>query len=282
MKLPVMSTEMKNLSIICLCLIIILSFTGCDKNDSFHDPATGKYLYILNGESDTVCSNFYDKNGLLIKSISHDNAHTPGENAELSYTYNSDNLLVKKTGYIPGIMYMSSYQGAIGKEVKSVYEYDSDKRLSKITTDFHYPEFADIDYSMTQTFEYMDDKVIEYNGRTTGESTLKTEYLFNKKGNIHTKFYYYKSDADSFRITNMEEFTYDNYRAPYQVEPTPKSKNNVLSYKITHYQNDGQGIYSKSSTTEYINEYEYNINGYPEKQSITYPNGYVEIRIYKY
>ncbi len=265
-----------------LFLIIVLSFTGCDKKDSFHDLASGKYIFIFNENDDTICSNFYDENGLLIKSISHDNAYSPGENAELNYTWNSDNLLIKKTGYIPGIMYMSSYQGAMGKDVKFVYEYDSDERISKITAAFHYPGFADIDYSTTQTFEYTKDKVIEYNNHAQGEITSKTEYLFNNQGNIQTKFYYYKTEADSFIMTNMEEFTYDNNKAPFQVEPAPKSKNNVLSNKITYYQSNGQGIYSQSYTSEYLTEYEYNIHGYPEKQSITYPNGYTETRIYKY
>ncbi len=273
---------MKNLIKKYLCLLIILSFAGCDKNDSFHDLVTGKYIYILNEASETICSNSYNKNGLLIKSISHDIAYSPGENAELNYIWNLNNLLVKKTGYIPGIIYMSSYSGAEGKDVKFIYEYDENDRLSKITTYFHYPDFPEIDYTTIQKFEYANDKVIEYNGNTPEEITLRTEYLFNNNGNIHSKLYYYKTEADSFIMNNMEEFTYDNNKTPFQAEPTPKSKNNVLTQKVTYYQSNEQGIYSQSYTSEFSNEYEYNIYGYPEKMIITYPNWNKETRIYKY
>ncbi|MBP7508166.1 MAG: hypothetical protein KA807_10115 [Prolixibacteraceae bacterium] len=282
MNSPVILSNMKTMIKTCISLFIILSLAGCDKNDSFHDLVSGKYIFIFNEVNDTICANSYDKIGLLIKSISHDDAYSPGENAELNYTYNSNNLLVKKTGYIPGIMYISSYQGAMGKEVKLIYEYDENDRLSKITTFFHYPDFPEIDYTSIQTFEYFDDKVIEYNGNTPEEITLRTEYLLNDKGNIQTKLYYYKSEADSFILNTKEEYTYDNYKTPFQAEPTPKSKNNVLTNKITYYQSDEQGIYYQSYTSDFSNEYEYNINGYPEKMIITYPNWNKETRIYKY
>ncbi len=273
---------MKSLFKILISFFLILLFTQCDKNDLFHDAPSGKFIYILNQDSDTICSNYYDKTGLLKKSISHDNSYSPGENAELNYTYNSDNLITKKTGYIPGIMYMSSMQGAMGKDVSFKYEYDTNDRLLKITGDFHYSGYSNIDYTTIQTFEYMNDKVIQYNSNAQGEVSLKTEYLFNNKGNIHTKFYYYRSVTDSFIMNNMEELTYDDYKAPFQVEPTPHSKNNVLSNKLTYYQSNEEGIYYQSYTSEYLNEYEYNIHGYPEKQTITYPNGLIEVKNYKY
>jgi hypothetical protein len=73
--------------------------------------------------------------------------------------------------------------------------------------------------------------------------------------------------------------TYDKKPAPFNTEPGPKSKNNMLSKIMTSYNYDENGNRSNSYTSSYKYEYTYNSDGFPESQTETLPN---EIKITKY
>lgn len=266
--------------------IVLVFVSGCDKCELFGSEMAGKIKEIQNSDKEIIGKNSYDCEGALKKSWYREDYFSAGEKREYNYTYNSKGLLIEKKGYEPGIMYLSSYIGAMGKDVDYTYEYDSEERITKIRVDFNYDGGMDFDYSQQTTFEYPEELVVV--GATTvlnpiaNSITSYVEYRFNSNGNIEKTIGYYMTSATEKIITNETLFTYDSNHSPYTVEPAPKSINNKLTKTISLYsydENDNQGI-ADVSVCKY--EYTYTVDGYPESQIENYSNGTRIINYYTY
>ena len=272
-----------------LLIAFALSFVlwSCNNDDDFTYPNEGKIKTILDSDSKVISTFTYSEEGFITKSVTHEGFYLIGENEELDYIYDSDHKLIEKHGYEPGITYMSSMTGAMGKDVVYKYEYDSKKRLSKVTKTYDYDnKYPDLDYTTVSTYNYPEEgKIIELFSviNTAGNSTLtSTEYIYNKDGNIETKLILVTIGNEVQRLNTEEVFIYDTKKAPYQVEPTPQSKNNVLSHTSTTFNYSESGVRSVAYSSTFIYSYTYNSLGYPESMSKTMPNGIVEVRKYSY
>lgn len=235
----------------------------------------GKIKKIENEEHRLIGEFSYDKQGNLKSSWSKQEFYTPGKKEEYNYTFNEHQLLVKKEGFQPGNMIMSSMIGAADKNVNVVYEYDDQDRISKVQTDFEYPDNEVLDFGTQLKFEYQATGEVKtvYNtidelANSVGPQSI---YIINAEGNIESIASYYSMD-DELRLTSKEEFTYDSNPAPYDPEPGVQSVNNVLSKKLTSYNYDEAGHQSLAYSSEFTYEYEYNSNGYPIKVVETRPN----------
>lgn len=260
---------------------------SCNNDDDFTYPSEGKIKTIVGSDSKVISTFTYSEEGFITKSVTRQAFYSIGEKEELDYIYDSDHKLIEMRGYEPGILYMSSMTGAMGKDVVSKYEYDSEKRLSKVTKTYDYGnKYPDLDYTTVATYNYPEEgKIIELFsivGMAANSTMTTTEYYYNKDGNIETKLILVTIDNEVQRLNTKEEFTYDTKKAPYQVEPTPQSKNNVLSHKSTTYKYSESGVRSEAYSSTFIYSYTYNSLGYPESMSKTMPNGIVEARKYRY
>jgi len=272
--------------IIALIVSAILS-SCCKTDDDFIYPDEGKIKTIVGSDSKVISTFIYSEDGLITKSVTHEYFYMTGENEELNYTYNSDKMLIEKSGFEPGILYMSSMTGAMGKNVVYKYDYDSKKRLSKLTKTYDYGnEYPDLNYTTVTTYNYPEeDKIIEIFNviNMAGNSIVTTtEYQYNKDGNIETKLLFVTINNEVQQLNTKEEFTYDTKKAPYQVDPTPQSKNNVLSHTSTVYNYNEAGVRSEAYSSTFTYTYTYNSLGYPESVSKTMPNGIVDLRKFYY
>jgi hypothetical protein len=276
---------MKPISLFAFLLSILL-FTCCNKVEYIPSSSEGKIIEILNEKEQIIGKNIYDRNGLLKESWYKEDFYTPGEKAEHTYQYDSNNRLIKKNGYEPGIMYMSSITGAMGKDVDYSYEYDSKGKFERMRVDYDYDLKYNADFSRQTTFQYTEESVvisttniIDPLGNSLGSSI---EYHFNSKGNIEKTIEYYMVSATEKRVTSETQFTYDTKKAPYNSEPMPYSKNNVLKKTITAFNYDDAGNQSSTHTSVYTYKYTYNDDDYPVSQAETLPNGIVIIKYFKY
>jgi len=268
--------------------ILVPSFffiNGCEQGeDLFSNKNVGKIKTIQNEEKQVIAENTWEK-GLLTESWQIDEAFTPNEKAEFTYSYNKEGLLTKKMGYLPGIMYMSSMTGAMGKDLTVTYEYDDQSRVKKIRTEYDYGEMEDINYSTLQEFDY----TVENRVRIThffihpaaNSIPSYSDYFFNEQGNIE-RMEVYTLNGEENRITSMESYTWDSKKAPYNNEPGLHSKNNKTKRVQTAYNYDEAGRQSVAYTSEFSYEYTYNSEGYPVSQTETWPNETVFIRYFNY
>jgi hypothetical protein len=269
-----------------LAIIILISLLpGCNKGD-YSPSSKGKITEILNDEELTIGKNSYDQDGLLKKSWFEEDFYTPGERAEYTYTFDSENRLTKKSGYEPGIIYMSSITGAMGKDVDYSYEYDSKGNLEKMRVDYDYDEKYSTDFSRQTTFQYPEKSIVistTNNIDPLGNSLSNgIEYHFNSKGNIEKNVSFYMISTTEKRIISETTFTYDDKKAPYSFEPLPSSKNNVLKETTTVYNYDDAGNQSIAYTSVYLFEYTYNNDEYHDSQTEILPNGTKIIKYFKY
>jgi hypothetical protein len=140
----------------------ILLLPGCNKQEINPDPSEGKITEILNEGKKTIGNFIYDQNSLVIDSWFKEDFYLLDEKAEYSYSYNSENQLIQKTGYEPGIIYMSSMTGATGKNVVYRYEYDEKGRIEKVTVDYDYKSNLILNFSRIKTYQYPEkDLIIE-------------------------------------------------------------------------------------------------------------------------
>jgi hypothetical protein len=274
--------------ILIIALAVSATISGCCKTDDyFVYPDEGKIKTIADSDSKVISTFIYSEDGLITKSATHEYFYMTGENEELNYTYNSDKMLTEKSGFEPGILYMSSMTGAMGKDVVYKYEYDSEKRLSKVTKTYDYGnKYPDLNYTTVATYNYPEEgKIIELFsivGMAANSTMTTTEYYYNKDRNIETKLILVTIGNEVQRLNTKEEFTYDTKKAPYQVEPTPQSKNNVLSHKSTTYNYSESGVRSEAYSSTFTYSYTYNSLGYPISMSKTLSNGIVELRKFYY
>jgi hypothetical protein len=277
---------MKPISFLAILFTISL-LQGCNKWEYIPSSSEGKILEILNEEEQTIGKYIYDRNGLVKKSWFEEDFYTPGEKAEYTYKFDSNNRLIKKSGYEPGIMYMSSITGAMGRNVDYSFEYDSKGNIEKVRVDLDYDDKYNADFSRQTTFQYPEDSVvisttniIDPLGNSLGSSL---EYHFNAKGNIEKTNEFYMVSATEKRVTSETIYTCDTKKAPYSFEPLPSSKNNVLKKTITVYNYDEAGNQSIAyPSSVYTYKYTYNDDNYPVSQAETMPNGIVIIKYFKY
>jgi hypothetical protein len=267
-------------------LVSILLISGCNKMEYYPPQSEGKISEVLDKEENTIGKYTYNKNGLVKESWFEKDFYSPGEKAEYTYTFNSDELLIRKKGYEPGIMFMSSITGAMGKEVEYTYEYDDNGRIEKITTEYDYDIKFDCDYKTINSYEYPNDSTIIESVRIVNQVANSinshNEYQFNSSGNIAALLTYYNISDDKARITTKTEYTYDNMKAPYNFEPQPTSKNNILKKTITTINYDNAGNQNNTFSSVYTYKYTYNDNDYPISQTETLPNGTEIVKYFKY
>jgi len=267
-------------------LVVALLFTGCNKMEYNPPQSEGKITEVLDEEENTIGKFIYDKNGFVKKSWFAEDSYTSGEKAEYTYTFDSEKRLIKKSGYEPGIIYMSSMIGAMGKDVVYSYEYNSNGQVEKITVDYDYPESTDLDFKRIYSFQYPSDSIVieAMNNIDPAANSINShnEYQFNSSGNIAAMLTYYNISQDEARINSKTECTYDNEKAPYSFDPQPSSKNNLLKKTITVYNYDTAGSQSIAYTSVYRYEYTYNNDNYPISQTETLPNGTEIVKYFKY
>ena len=273
-----------------IILVQLLFLTACQEWDTYSESGTEGLLKKVENENHEVIGEYTYKKGLLKESWNHSDYFMNDKNETYSYTFDENNLLIKKEGFQPGNMLMSSMTGAMDKDVSIAYEYDSDDRISKIITDYSYDENEELNYTITQNFEYPEDrKIITYgiyssayfDPSVASYIILKTCYSLNTDGDIETIEVYYDTNTGK-RITSFEQDTYDNHWAPVNHEPQVYSKHNVLKKEIIVYNYDDDGNQSVSYESEYNYEYEYNSKGYPTKVTETWPNEIQNIKYYYY
>jgi hypothetical protein len=164
-------------------LLPIVLLSGCIKTEYDPDQSEGKITEILDEGKKTIGIYYYDQSGLVIESWFGDNSYTQGEKAEYTYSYNSEKQLIHKTGYEPGIIFMSSFTGALGKKVDYNYEYDSKGRVEKVKVDYHYESEMVLDFSRVTSYQYpSSEKTVEtpvINDPAVNYVPVFTEYRFN-------------------------------------------------------------------------------------------------------
>jgi hypothetical protein len=266
--------------------VVALLLPGCNKMEYNPPQSEGKIIEVLDEEENTIGEFTYNKNGLVKESWFVEDFYTTGEKAEYTYTFDSENRLIKKSGYEPGIMYMSSITGAMGKEVEYTYEYDDNGRIQKITTEYDYDIKYDCDYKLIDSFEYPNDSTIIESIRIVNQVANSinshNEYQFDPSGNIATMLTYYNISEDEARINTKTEYTYDNKKAPNSFEPQPSSKNNILKKNITMFNYDEEGNQTVVKPYSYSYKYTYNDDDYPISRTETLPGGTEIIKYFKY
>jgi hypothetical protein len=276
---------MKSFKVIYLLSLILLAF-GCNKEESDKANLIGKIIETQNGDRKIIGKNSYDNNGLLKESWFEEDFYSLNEKREYTYSYNSDGQLIKKEGYEPGNIFMSSYTGAMGKVVDYFYDYDSLGRVLKIKVDYTYQSNLNLDFSQQATFLYPEDSIVivATNIIDPVANTVSgyLEYDYNSKGNIEKATYYNMFSPNEKRILYETEYTYDSKKAPFCIEPGPLSKNNKLTETITYYYYDEIMNQSKSEPSIFTYEYTYNADDYPVYQVETSSNGIKKINYFIY
>lgn len=266
--------------------LILMTTTNCEKWDPAPDiDSNGLIARIENEEKETIACYEYNKNGTLKSSWEIYDYFYLGKKAEFTFEYNENNKLLKKTGYEPGNMIMSSMTGAMGKEVTLTFEYNANGKIVKKKVDYNYGEFPEINYSMNFSFEYPDEQiVVETTTNINNDPNRiagKRVYQFNNKGNIETIISSY-FDGETERTSTIEELTYDNKKAPVSFEPAPKSKNNITEKLIKACNYNENNVQTVAYTQLFKYEYTYNSNDYPEKIIETYPSTHFNTKHYFY
>jgi hypothetical protein len=267
-------------------LVVFFLFPGCIKMEFNPPQSEGKISKVLDEEENTIGKYTYNQNGLVKESWFETDFYSPREKAEYTYTFDSEKRLIRKKGYEPGIMFMSSITGAMGKEVEYTYEYDNNGRIEKITTEYDYDIKFDCDYKTINSYEYPNDSTIIESVRIVNQVANSinshNEYQFNSNGNIAAMLTYYNISKDEARITTKTEYTYDNMKAPYNFEPQPTSKNNILKKTITTINYDEAGNQINTFSSGYTYKYTYNDDDYPISCTETLPGGTEIIKYFKY
>jgi len=259
---------------------------GCQLDDNeIVTDAKGLLKRVDDEKGETIAEYTYQRNGTLITSKEFNDFYSPGKHAEFKYTFDNEGRLTAKNGFEPGNMVMSSMTGAMDKYVTIGYEYDSENRISRIHSSYHYDELPDIDYETNLAFEYPDHRMVRtsFNHIRAEANTIisSTDYLFDKNGNIEELISYY-SENNVKRITYKETYTYDDQNKPFDFNPGPQSVNNVLSKMMTAYNYDDKGTQSVAYESEYTYEYTYYRNGYPKSVAEIWPNEMVNTKYFYY
>jgi hypothetical protein len=265
--------------------LLISLLTGCERFESNPDFSKGKIRKILNKDEQTIGEFKYDNLGIVKESWLEEDFYTPGEKAEYSYTFDSKNRLIKKTGYEPGIMFMSSITGAMGKNVVYSYEYDDIDRIERITVDYDYKGYLDLNYSYNFSYEYPDNSSIiesaNFVNPLANSIANYNQYHFNSNSNIDEMLTYNYVSGDK-RISSKTEYEYDKKNAPFSFDPKPISKNNVLKKTITTYSYDDSGNQIVANPSVFTYEYTYNEDDFPISKTETSPNETVIIKYFLY
>ena len=274
-----------------IIIIQLILLAGCQNWDANPELSTEGFLNKIENGSHEVIGEYTYINGILTESWYHNDLFMNDKNEEYTYTYNSDNQLTEKEGFLPGNLLMSSITGAMDKNISVLYEYDAENRISKIVTSFEYDkESTDLNYKTTLNFEYQEvGEVITfeafssalYNPALANSVISKTKYKINKNDDIETVEQYNETNTGNI-VTSLEEYTYDSNLSPVIPEPGVHSAHNVLMKKITVYNYDNQGNQSIGYVLEYSYNYEYNSKGYPSKVTETWPNQVQHIKYYYY
>lgn len=270
-----------------ISLLLITLFISCNSilDDSIYDTH-GLLSRIENEDHETITKYKYNRDGTLKSSESYSSIYYPNKHDSYRYSYDKNGKMIKKEGFQPGNMNMSSIRGAADANVRTQYKYNNEELIESVTSDVEFEDFSDIDYTTHLNYEYPNkDTVIEgfnlVDPRANSLSTKK-EYHYNNVGNIVEVITFYEPNIEAKRILSREEYTFDNKKKPIQFEPILQSANNMLSMTITVYNYDEAGNQSTAYTSVYSYEYEYTKNDYPEKVSETFPNEYTEIKYYIY
>ncbi|MCF8359541.1 MAG: hypothetical protein K9H26_12335 [Prolixibacteraceae bacterium] len=274
------------IQILTMFFLSIIFFSACEKDE--YDPALsseGKISSIEN-EAHEIIARYAYKDGRLVKSWNINAAFHPDEKEEFEYKYNSKGLLIEQKGYQPGIIYMSSLTGALGKDLEIAYKYDDFDRLEKVETKTDYGDkYDDLNRTHYQECEYPDEKTVRitsYSADPLANSINGClEYFFDDNENIEKIESYYYVDQEK-RLSYIEEYSYDSKLAPFNISPGPKSKNNMTKKEVTAYNYDEAGNRSVAYTSTYNYEYTYNSLGFPTSKTETYPNETVIVEYYNY
>lgn len=268
-------------------VIAFFVFNACEKWDPLDQIDTnGLIEKTEDNQGKTIAQFEYNDNGTLKSNWETATFFMPNKKAEYNYKYNNEGLLVSASGFEPGNMIMSSLIGASDHKLDITFNYFDDGLLKEKTINFYYEEFPEIDFTRNYTYDYPSkETIIETITTNSGSYSYtmgKNEYLFNNKGNIEKETTYNTFDDGIERIISVNEMLYDNKNAPFNQEPIPKSKNNVIEKNIIAYQYNDNTTQTVAYTNTYYYDYEYNKNDYPTKTTETMPSKHVIIKYYQY
>lgn len=265
-----------------IILVIIAALTSCDVDQLNPDVDKNGLIKKIEDETGEVVAQYnYNPDGTLKTSWFHMDVYMHGENEEYEYQYDSNQRLTEKEGLEPGNMIMSSMTGASKKEVRVTYEYDNYDRLIKLNKVYAFDN-SDWDYEISTVFKYPENNVItEHVVHAGGDVESVSEWKFDENGNIF-EVEHLTVENDVRRLNSKEFRTYDDKKVPFNFEPLPTSKNNLIEKEIVVYDYNDAGEQSVSYTSTFVYSYEYNADGFPTKETETYPNKIEKVKIYTY
>lgn len=248
-------------------IAISISFSSCKKQKTLvenikHYP---KKIINYNSENQLLEGDYtiytYNENNLLVRKTYRNESNSPPIVISSSYTYeyNSDNNVIK------------SYEDEFFRFYLT-YEYNSNKRIKKVTS--YEKDYNDnFEIESWQTFEYDESgRLIRINSFTgMGFNDSYKIYEYDNKQNI-TKIVGYKIFDNNISKVTEDNYIYDNKNSISNNISTPKigidiSNNNIIQKEYNYFDEDGNITFTQ--TFSYT--YEYNDHNYPIKK--TYNSG---------
>jgi len=276
----------KPLFLLITSLLLAIVLTNCEKDCEFdYFNSESKVKKVLDEDYTTIAEYNYNIQGQLKSMWNKPFLSLSDKKAEFEFVYDTNGMLIEQNGFMPGDPIMSSFQGAMGKNVSVKYIYNKEGKLSKRTTNYSYDN-DELNFSQEMHYIYPSDFIFEiknyysYMNDTTGY--YRTEFHVDKRGNIVEIKSFSKEKAKLERMYYFEKYTYDDKLNPFRTTfiPEMSSANNVLTIEKFYFGPDG--VPSNIIPSVFTYEYEYNSNGYPTKQTLTNSNETVQIKYFKY
>lgn len=276
----------KPLFLLITSLFLALVFTNCGKDSEFdYFNSESKVKKVLDESHTTIAEYTYNQKGQLKSMWEKPFFTSADDKAEFEFVYDTNDMLIEQNGFMPGNPIMSSFQGAMGKDVSMKYIYNKEGKLSKVTTSYSYDDDK-LNFLHEIHYAYLSDSIFEirsyysYLNDTTGY--YRIEFHVDKKGNIFDIKQFSKEKAKLERMYYFEKYTFDDQINPFRTTfiPENRSVNNILTKKAFYF--GPEGVPSNINPSVFAYEYEYNSNGYPTKQTLTNPNKTVQIKYFVY
>jgi hypothetical protein len=226
------------------------------KSVSSNGTIVHKYLYDLSGKIVEENSKYYFKRYLYSETDRLIKVESAFDRSGLS----SSAMPVERTEF------MTSQNSTV--DSYSLYEYDKERKLSKI--EHYFNETGNgFEYRSMQTFEYEGSYIKKVNlHEPKGQITSYRVYTYDKHGNVTNEKYFSCNFSSDYKLISETSFLYDNYKNPYRIFNILGSPglfanvNNIIETNtIRHEDVAGFDKYSSSKTT-----YQYNKDGYPIKE----------------
>jgi len=245
---------------VCIFIFLTTAFISCMKNDITHQTPIIDDLVI---PSDSILL-VIKKNAVIIEEFTYRNDHKlqmlvfNSDSGVWSHTYD---LFYSPQGKLNKIH--SMYVINTLNTYDSCY-YNSDDRISSIIS------YGDFGLSYIQTLQYDNAGRLKYVRLEQGGGVYGTNYIYGSNDNVVKE---YGSDdlvcdTTYYGYDQHKGFKFKGYPA---LLPFGLSNNNIV-YKL-HKDQSG----NVKPDDSYSSVFEYNSNGFPQKETRTYQNGKVDV-----